>query len=105
MIELIKAYWKMLVPQVPAGLTDREIRASLALSLSFEEEANRELRKRLLASERAFDKLDELYEELIYAVCNKYPGETRHETALRYIRSVETRIGEGMANTSTQEVG
>ena len=30
------------------------------------------------------------YEELIYAVGNKYPGESRHETALRYIRQAET---------------
>lgn len=26
-----------------------------------------------------------LYEELLYAVAKKHPGETRHETALRYI--------------------
>ena len=29
------------------------------------------------------------YDELIYAVSNKYPNETRHQTALRYIRSTE----------------
>lgn len=29
------------------------------------------------------------YEELIFAVCRKYPGESRHETALRYIRERE----------------
>jgi len=29
------------------------------------------------------------YLELIYAVANKYPGETRYETALRYIRQAE----------------
>jgi hypothetical protein len=32
---------------------------------------------------------DALYEELLYAVGNKYPGESRHETALRYIRQAE----------------
>lgn len=31
------------------------------------------------------------YNELIMAVCNKYPNETRHETALRYIKSFEGR--------------
>lgn len=31
------------------------------------------------------------YEELIMAVGNKYPNETRHETALRYIRQAETQ--------------
>jgi hypothetical protein len=29
------------------------------------------------------------YHELLYAVGNKYEGETRHETALRYIRQAE----------------
>lgn len=33
------------------------------------------------------------YDELIYAVGNKYPGETRHETALRYIRQAEESKG------------
>jgi hypothetical protein len=31
-----------------------------------------------------------LYYELLYAVGNKYPGETRHQTALRYIRYMES---------------
>ena len=29
------------------------------------------------------------YQELIYAVGNKWPGETRHQTALRYIYNAE----------------
>ena len=29
------------------------------------------------------------YQELLYAVSQKYPGETRHETALRYIRQAQ----------------
>ncbi len=33
------------------------------------------------------------YPELIYAVGKKYPGETRHETALRYIRRAEEPDG------------
>jgi len=32
----------------------------------------------------------EKYFELLYAVANKYPGETRHQTALRCIRSCES---------------
>lgn len=32
----------------------------------------------------------ELYHELIMEVAKKYPGETRHETARRYIRERET---------------
>ena len=33
---------------------------------------------------------DELYNELLFAVGNKYPNETRHQTALRYIQDAET---------------
>jgi len=32
------------------------------------------------------------YNELLMAVGHKYPGETRHETALRYITQAEQRI-------------
>lgn len=36
----------------------------------------------------------EKYHELLYAVATKYPGETRHETALRYIRDTEERVSQ-----------
>ena len=43
------------------------------------------------------DKLAELrekYNELLYAVGNKHPDETRHQTALRYIQQAEVpRVG------------
>lgn len=32
----------------------------------------------------------DLYNELLYAVEKKYPGESRHDTALRHIRDRET---------------
>jgi len=35
--------------------------------------------------------LREKYEELIYQVATKYPGESRHDTAKRYIHERETR--------------
>lgn len=35
-------------------------------------------------------KIEKKYDELIRAVESKFPGETRHETALRYIRDRET---------------
>jgi hypothetical protein len=36
---------------------------------------------------------DELkYDELIYAVQRKFPNESRFETALRYIREMESKI-------------
>jgi hypothetical protein len=43
---------------------------------------NLELRSRHAA-------LVEKYDELLYSVGNKYPNESRHETALRYIRNSE----------------
>lgn len=47
----------------------------------------------------------EKYYELIYAVGNAFPGETRHETALRYIRQAETHanISNNSAQTSNSE--
>lgn len=33
------------------------------------------------------------YNELLLAVCRKFPGESRHETALRYIRGAENQMG------------
>ena len=38
--------------------------------------------------------VSELYHELLYAVERCFPGESRHETALRYIRETERRVGE-----------
>ena len=41
-------------------------------------------------------KLKEQYHELLFAVAQKFPNESRHETALRYIRERET-IGDNTA--------
>ena len=40
-------------------------------------------------------RLDDIqkYHELVYAVASKYPNETRHETALRYIKNAESSKG------------
>jgi len=38
--------------------------------------------------------VSELYHELLYAVARKFHGESRHETALRYIRDTEERVGQ-----------
>jgi hypothetical protein len=45
----------------------------------------RALRARVAELEAERDR----YHELLYAVEKKHPGETRHETALRYIRQAE----------------
>lgn len=43
------------------------------------------------AALRAKEEAERLYYELIYAVGNKYEGESRHETALRYIKNAENQ--------------
>lgn len=40
---------------------------------------------------REATELREKYYELIYAVMRKFPDETRHQTALRYINEAETK--------------
>lgn len=40
---------------------------------------------------REVERLCTAYNELLYAVASKHEGETRHETALRYIRERENR--------------
>jgi hypothetical protein len=42
---------------------------------------------RILLKQRG--ELGAKYEELLYSVSMKYPNETRHETALRYIKKAE----------------
>ncbi len=37
------------------------------------------------------EETSKLYSELLYGVSNKYPDETRHETALRYIIERESK--------------
>jgi hypothetical protein len=57
----------------------------------------RELQARLAEAERQ-------YMELIYAVGRKFPGETRHQTALRYIQQAETaEVHAAMAADSAGE--
>jgi hypothetical protein len=46
---------------------------------------------------------NKLYHELLYSVASKYPGESRHETALRYIRQAEnTPLNGTMRNGNTK---
>ena len=56
------------------------------------EELERELAQLRAELEQAESRLREAqaqYDELIYAVAQKWPGETRHQTALRYIQNAE----------------
>lgn len=68
--------------------------------------------KRMAASlelaHRDLGEVAEKYNEPVYAVGSAYPGETRHETALRYIReaergSTEAQIGPGANFNFTRE--
>lgn len=51
-------------------------------------------------SQRLINEISELcdtsdkYFELLYAVARKFPNETRHETALRYIKQAEDSANE-----------
>jgi two-component SAPR family response regulator len=56
-----------------------------------------EIRKRL--GEKAPKTIEQLYHELLYAVGSKYPNETRHQTALRYIREAEEKDTKSEAKT------
>jgi len=42
----------------------------------------------------------ERYSELLMAVGHKFPGESRHETALRYIREAEASVEVGSGCTA-----
>ena len=43
------------------------------------------------------------YNELLYAVAQKWPGETRHQTALRYIQNAERGSNQTQASQSGDE--
>lgn len=51
--------------------------------------------KRCINVRKSYSELAYLYNELLYAVARKFPNETRHDTALRYIREAEDRATEG----------
>jgi hypothetical protein len=54
---------------------------------------------RQIQSEGEYKELQRKYHELIMAVASKFPGETRHQTALRYIKHMENYFH----TSSTQE--
>lgn len=40
---------------------------------------------------QAFAEIQRLYGEILHAVAHVHPGETKHQTALRYIREAEDK--------------
>jgi len=91
-------------PSAPVGVEAREHADVLARQLRWSMTSKR-MRAALEAGIAALTQqpaaVDEKYSELIYAVSSKYPGESRHETALRYIRQAES-ADHGPAQTDTQ---
>jgi len=71
----------------------RELEARLATSCDIQHVAREYAHEQ---TERA-DKAESAYDELIMAVVNKYPGESRHQTALRYIQRAETSSADAEA--------
>ena len=57
------------------------------------------LRTGYAAARLEIESLREKYNELIFAVGMKYPGETRHETAMRYIKKAEEPAATAQAKT------
>lgn len=49
----------------------------------------RDLQRELTTAQAEIERLAEKYNELIMAVARKWPDETRHQTALRYIMQAE----------------
>lgn len=65
----------------------QQLRRDLELAKSHNDNWARDYRS--LAAK--LDTADRLYHELIMCVGHKFPNESRHETALRYLRERETR--------------
>lgn len=53
---------------------------------------------------KGYDELRSKYNELIYAVAQKYPDENRHETALRYIKEREENKETGESKSESESV-
>ena len=63
----------------------------------------RELERELKEARAQLAGFKNSYYELIFAVGNKYEGETRHQTALRYIKQAQssTTLGQCMQEPQT----
>ena len=51
---------------------------------------------------RRLHEVEKQYRELLYAVGNKYEGESRHQTALRYIQQAEVYDSAAIAKAEGQ---
>jgi len=66
-----------------------------AMLLCLAQEAAAELRR--------LNEVETKYYELLYAVAVKWEGESRHQTALRYIRNAESTTGNAIAKATGEQ--
>ena len=78
------------VPLLRAELTALKTANELQLQATIENQ-NKFLLDKLRDLQRRFNELKTELAELHYAVCTKFPNESRHQTALRYITEAENR--------------
>ena len=52
---------------------------------------------------RRLHEVETKYYELLYAVAVKWEGESRHQTALRYIRNAESTTGNAIAKATGEQ--
>lgn len=72
---------------------------------SFREEGSRREREYEKEKWAARNTVQEKYNELIYAVREKFENESRHETALRYIRQAENKVDNTAVENSDKLTG
>jgi hypothetical protein len=63
------------------------------------------LERRALLAEVKLEEVEAQYQELIYAVVRKFPNESRHATALRYIQQEENRECAPAKTTAIDQIG
>lgn len=84
----------------------RDARAEASLQLSQARQDNEMMAARLTQLEHQPEggpsDIEAKYYELLFAVARKHPGETRHETALRYIRAAESQTDNRPCQASPQ---
>jgi len=61
------------------------------------------LEDKLATVERERDQARAVYDALLFSVHRKFPGETRHQTALRYIRQAEQLATDGQTKQALGE--
>jgi hypothetical protein len=87
LLNVLDEYHDQLVPINRKSATVRTLRSALD-ALNAEQIQNQPLQEK--------------YNELLYQVSTKHPGETRHETALRYIRQVEQSTNQYVGQENKQ---